>query len=309
MSRALPRRKLFPSDWGFGMTVCIAGMADVGKSLVLSCDSMISTGDFSGDHVAFKLYPLAAPTGTWSAMMCGDDIAHIWPVIQAANDRLVEIKADSLTSEAVGRAFANAYQYVRRAHAQDQVLSHFDVTIEQFRSNGPSIFGDSYREVAGDLTRIDLGCQFLLAGFDRDGDGHILEIDNPGIVRNHDPVGFWAIGSGAQSALGILFFHSVRGDLPLSRVLYHICEAKFMAESAIGVGRHTTVRVLTHDSKEWDHSELTEDLIDNIRRVWEFEGKPRVPQLAISKLEETLAKMPAITRRSQSAARTSKPGQ
>lgn len=280
------------------MTVCVAGMAEAGKSLVLSCDSMISTGDFSGDHVAFKLYPLAAPTGVWSAMMCGDDISHVWPVIQAANDRLIAIQADLLTSEAVGRAFAGAYQAVRRAYAQDQVLSSFDITIEQFRADGPRIFGDSYREVAGDLTRVDLGCQFLVAGFDRDGDGHILEIDNPGVVKNHDPVGFWAIGSGAQSALGILFFHSMRGDLPLSQVLYHICEAKFTAETALGVGKHTTVRVLTHDSKEWDHTELSDDLIGNIRRVWEHDGRPRVPPLAIIKLEEALTRLPAITQRS-----------
>jgi len=279
------------------MTVCVAGMADVGKSLVLSCDSMISTGNFSGDHVAFKLYPLATSVGMWSAMICGNDISQVWPVVQAADDRLVEIKPDALTCEAVGRAFADAYQAVRRNYAQNQILSPFDVTIEQFRSEGPRIFGDSYREVASDLTRVDLGCQFLLAGFDRDGDGHILGVENPGLVKNYDPVGFWAIGSGAMSALGILFFHSVRSDLPLSRVLYHVCEAKFMAESAFGVGKHKTARVLTHDSKESDNSELAEELIANIRRAWEHGGAPRVPHPAINKLEEALTKLPAIGRR------------
>jgi len=303
--RKLPR----PSDWGFGVTVCVAGMADAGKSLVLSCDSMISTGDFSGDHVAFKLYPLAAATGTWSAMMCGDDITHVWPVIQEANERLIRIGRDSVTEETVGRAFAEAYQSVRRIHAQDEVLSPFGITFEQFRSDGARIFADSYREVARDLMQVDLECQFLVAGFDRDGDGHILTIENPGTVRNHDPVGFWAIGSGANSALGILFFHSVRGDLPLARVLYHVCEAKFMAESALGVGKHTTVRVLTYDSREWDHTELNEASIETIRNVWEKEGKARVPPAAIAAFERELAKLPAITRRSRhSASQTSTSG-
>src|ERR1700728_2840205 len=279
------RKQPRPSDWGFGMTVCVAGMADAGKSLVLSCDSMISTGEFSGDHVAFKLYPLAAATGIWSAMMCGDDISHVWPVVQEANERLIRIGWDAITEDSVGRAFAEAYQAVRRMHAQDEVLSPFGVTFEQFRSDGPRIFGDSYREVASELAQIDLGCQFLLAGFDRDGDGHILTIENPGVIRNHDPVGFWAIGSGANSALGILFSHSMRGDLPLARVLYHICEAKFMAESALGVRKHTTVRVLTHDSNQWDHTELNKASIESIRTVWEREGKARVPQAAIVVLE------------------------
>src|ERR1022692_4908149 len=112
--------------------------------------------------------------------------------------------------------------------------------------------------------RVDLGCQFLLAGFDHDGDGHILTVENPGIVKNHDPVGFWAIGSGALSALGILFFHSMRGELPLPEVLYHICEAKFMAESAIGVGKQTNVRIVTHDSKEQDSSELSGPAVESI---------------------------------------------
>ncbi|MFZ0760363.1 MAG: hypothetical protein WAM69_10475, partial [Candidatus Sulfotelmatobacter sp.] len=110
-------------------------------------------------------------------------------------------------------------------------------------------------------------------------------------------------------ALGILFFHSMRGDLPLARVLYHICEAKFMAESALGVGKHTTVRILTHDSNQWDHTELNEASIESIRTVWEREGKARVPQAAIVVFERELAKLPAITRRSrQSASRKSESG-
>ena len=122
------------------MTVCIAGMADVGKSLVLSCDSMISTGAFSGDHIAFKLYPLAAATGIWSAMMCGNDISQVSPVVQEANERLVRIRGDSITADAVGRAFADAYQAVRRTKVQDQLLSPLGLTLERFQAEGAAHF-------------------------------------------------------------------------------------------------------------------------------------------------------------------------
>lgn len=281
-------RLVRPADWGLGMTVCIAGMANVGKSIVLACDSMISTGEVSGDQVAFKLYPLAAPA-VWWAMIAGDEITQVWPVIQEANNRLLAISADSLTSEAVGRAFADSYQWVRRSYAQDRVLSPFGITMEEFRSDGQRIFGDTYREVAADLMRVDLGCEFLLAGFDRDGDGHILTVGNPGVVRNYDPVGFWAIGSGAPSALSMLFFHSVRYVLPLANVLYHVCEAKIMAESAFGVGKHTTVKVLACDSP-MDAKELSQDFITNVRNAWEHDGKPHLDSRALQRIENELKK-------------------
>lgn len=295
-------REHVPADWGYEMTVCIAGLADVGKSIVISCDSMISTSEFAGDRVAFKMYPLAAPIGIWEAMIAGNEISQVVPVIDRANSLLLALHPDSINAEGVGRAFADAYQSIRREYAQDQVLSPFGVTMAEFRSDGPRIFGDSYREVAADLMRVDLGCQFLLAGFDVDGDGHILSIENPGVVKNHDPVGFWAIGSGAFSALSALFFHSMRFDMPLAKVLYHVCEAKFMAESAFGVGKHTTVRIVTCDSEVSDTNELKEEMIENIRNAWQGDGRPRVPLWAIQKLEEMLKQFPSIARRSKPSA-------
>jgi hypothetical protein len=287
-----------PADWGSGMTVCIAAMADVGKSIVIACDSMISTGEVSGDRVAFKIYPLGTNEKVWVAMMAGDDISQVSPVIQEANSRLLGIQANQLTTEAVGNEFVAAYQSVRRKYAQDQILSPFGITMEDFRNNGLQIFGDSYREVAADLTRIDLGCQFLLAGFDRDGDGHILSVSNPGIVKHHDPVGFWAIGSGSYSALSMLFYHSIRADLPLPLILYHTCEAKFMAESAFGVGKHSTVQIITHDSRPQDLVyEQSQEFVSEIRRAWETDGRPHVPQWAIAGIGSDIAKLPVIARR------------
>jgi hypothetical protein len=80
--------------------------------------------------------------------------------------------------------------------------------------------------------------------------------------------------------------------MELARVLYHACEAKFMSESAPGVGRHTVVRV-ANSSERMDPYEASEELIASIRDAWERAGKPRVPAGFVEHLRKAIKKYPA----------------
>jgi 20S proteasome alpha/beta subunit len=253
------------------MTVCIAALADVGKSVVMACDTMLSGSDFSGDKVAFKLYPLSDRFHWW-AMVSGDDITHIVPIIEAATLNLLGLSGSSNDRATVERAVVAAYQDVRTRYAEDLVLAPIGMTMETWRSC-PEWQGHLVEKLEG----VDLGCQLLVAGFDWVGDGHIFTVENPGVAKNHDFAGWASIGSGAYSAIGTLLYHSVNYEMQLARVLYHVCEAKFMAESAPGVGKHTVVKILNSTMPVKQPSELSEDFIAKIRNDWEREGRPRVP--------------------------------
>jgi hypothetical protein len=267
------------------MTVCIAAMADTGKSMVLICDGMITAGaEFSGDAIADKLYPLS-DRFQWWAMISGDDITRVVPVIDLAIEKLVSIPQAKNTVQEVERAVVSAYQEVRLQRCEDCVLSPIGMTLHEYKSCNPR---DPY--LSEEMRRVDLGCQILVAGFDWAGDGHILLVENPGVPQNLNPVGFGSIGSGSFGALGMLYHHSVNYGMELARVLYHALEAKFMAESAIGVGKHTTVKVIRAGVPD---PYAATGLLTDIRAAWESDGKPRVPMAAIEALRRELKSHPS----------------
>lgn len=264
------------------MTVCIAALADVGKSLAMACDSMLSSAELSGDRVAYKLYPLS-DRFQWSAMVAADDLTHVVPVIEAAILALIGLSDSTNNLTEIERAVVTAYQGVRMQYAEDSVLSPIGMTMESIRQNPVG-------HLAERVERVDLGCQFLVAGFDWAGDGHIFTVEHPGVARNHNVSGWASIGSGAYSAISTLLHHSVNYEMELARVLYHVCEAKFMAESAGGVGKHTVVKVLNAATPVKAPSELSEDFIAAIRSDWEKEGMPRVPKSTLAEIRTLLEK-------------------
>ena len=257
------------------MTVCIAALADCGKSLALVCDSMISLDGLTGDRAAFKICPLTTPAQWW-AMIAGD-VSHVVPIVEAASANLLNLTDAANTRETVERAVVSAYQKVRRQLVEDAILSPL----------GLEWNADNCLKLADRIDDVTLGCELLIAGFDWNGDGYLFTVEDPGVVNNQNVCGYYAIGSGSYSALATMMHHSVNQEMSLARILYHACEAKFMAESAEGVGRHTHVKVARAGGK-MDANELQAGAIDSIRRAWEEEGKPRIPHNLVEQLEKQL---------------------
>ena len=247
---------------------------------------MLSGIEFSGDRVAYKLFPLA-PNLQWWAMVAGDDVTHIIPVLEAANLALVRLSPEMNTLANVERIVTKAYHDVRLQYADDLVLAPIGLTMEALWRNP-----QWQKDLVEKLGQVDLGCQILVAGFDRDGDGHIFTVEHPGIARNHDLAGWAAIGSGAFSAVSTLLLHSVNYEMEVVQVLYHVCEAKFMAESASGVGKYTIAKVISPKIPTDPAADLSQEVIAAIRDDWERDGRPRIPKSTISGLRKLLYKKP-----------------
>jgi hypothetical protein len=268
------------------VTVCVAALADVGDSIAVACDSMLSSLEFSADKIAHKLYPLSEKL-QWAAMISGDDLTHVVPLLETTVIEMFSLTDDTNSLTNVELALTKAYKKVRDRYVQDLILSPIGLDFEVLR-NRPK-----WNPYLGDrLASVSLGCDLLIAGFDNIACGHVLTVEHPGIVRNHDPVGWAAIGSGTFSAAGSLLHHSVNSEMELARVLYHVCEAKFMAESASGVGEHTTAMVIRPRVPLKEHCELSDAFISGIRGDWEREGKPRVPKGTLEYISEQLKKFP-----------------
>jgi hypothetical protein len=237
---------------------------------------------FSADYLMEKSDPVHPE---WFAMISGEDITPAVPIWTKVREKLgFEIeqsrgkKIENKTLHEVSRAFVAAFQEYRKEEITDRYLMPHELTPQRFLDEGRRLLGLSlFTDVWNQTTNHEVKCSFLVAGFDRSGDGHIFTVEDPGTCTNYDSLGFWAIGSGQSQALSSIFFSEVTRDPSFEALLYDLCAAKFMAESAEGVGKSTEVLIheFGKEKKFYDAAAIAQ-----IREMWEAEGKPRRPQNA-----------------------------
>ncbi len=274
LAHKLPLPK--PSDWGIGMSICIAAIAGWSR-IVLATDQMISAQDFSGDEMTLKIKAIHR---NWAMMFASNDISNVGPVFGEVHRGLTAV-SEKKTLRAVRRVVLDAYQtqHLKKVNAN---LAPLDLALGTFKEQGRQLLGDSiFEQLFWQINQLSLDSQFLVAGYDEERQSpHIFEVSRLADPVSHDVLGFAAIGSGNHSALGSLYFHSYNRMMDLPTAFYHVCEAKFMAESAMGVGKQTSV-LLMHRSGEDNKivvHEAAAGFLEEIRAKWEAEGKPRLPQ-------------------------------
>ena len=260
------------SDWGIGMTVCIAAICHVDEqreAIVTASDQMISTGHFSADNLTTKIEPVHP---NWETMFSANDLSKVTPILGHVR---VALKDKPAGLSQVRRAFLEAVRVERELLAEELVLAPFSLTLETFLRDGLKNLGpQDFSSLVQKIESLSLGCQFLISGFGEQGEPHILTVTDPAETSVHDLVGFWAIGSGQQSALSNMFFREYNRLLGIAPAIYHVCESKFMAETAVGVGKLTFVSIHRFGKPR---CYFLQHSVDELREVWEREVKRPAP--------------------------------
>ena len=254
-----------PADWGVGVTICIAALSQ--DRIILATDQMIAVESASAD-VALKIRAL---NKNWIGMFAGD-IEHFDPIVR---DVKAEIGESDCTVTSLSGVFTAAYQRRRQKEIENRVLSSYDLTWDEFKREGATIFKEWFNTITTQIEHVTLGSEpleLMVAGFDADGP-HLFSIEHPGADRHHDTIGFHVIGSGANSALGLLYFHAYNRRAPVAVNTYRVCQARFFARGARGVGRETSLVVWTRDMP----IEFRKQTIEEIREHWEKAGAPSIP--------------------------------
>lgn len=256
------------------LTVCIAALCDARRSLILATDQMLDYGDYSGDAQILKISSL---NSRWAAMFSGEDISQIQPVLRDSRTRLEALGAVSL--EDAERAVVSALQ-ARVRELQTRILFRYGFdTFESFKDTGLTSLGDEYfTKIVGQLEGVRLGFEFLITGFDADGNPHLFTVSDLGSTHHYDMVGFAAIGSGTTAVHNTLSFHSFNNRMPFEQALYYVCAGKFMSERAGGVGETTTVIVGQSVDGEIRWQDLSDEMVDELRKRWTKDGQPRIPR-------------------------------
>jgi 20S proteasome alpha/beta subunit len=284
------------------VTVCIAAIANYGTAIVIAADQMLTMGWAKSDKSALKIGGVHA---NFSVMFAGN-IEHVGPVLRSIRKQL-EGK-DGPSYDDIENAASKAYQDRLREERENTVLGGYGVTLNEFLQGGPQRFGNTtYSQWLAEMDSVKLGSpdglSLLVAGYDGNGGPHILSVEHPGVVKNHDIQGFWAIGSGQYGALSSLFFHSYNKRTLPEETVYHVAAAKFMAEeSSSDVGKTTNLLII-----EWEPpggqlnlegKVVVRELMatENVKKLWEKLGKPRIPKNLYQRMKSLLGEQGATQR-------------
>lgn len=281
-----------PADWGFGMTICIAAICNNHMSVVMGMDTMLSMEWVSGDSVAVKTSGI---TNNWDVLFSGRDIGLVTPIVQEAERLMLQQKPKDQSLRLAMESFTKAFKDELKKKAEQEVLGRFGLDMEMFLKNGRRTFTASiFDGLCRDILGITIDCELMIYGFDSFGSPHIFTVSNPGIAECRDEVGFWAIGSGSHSAIAALLSRPHMASASLALGIYRVCEAKFFAESAVGVGENTVL--IVHEAEQQPDifstmrkvAILGESDIGAIRKGWEESGRPRIPEGISEKIEALL---------------------
>jgi hypothetical protein len=195
---------------------------------------------FSADNMAHK--GQFVQTG-WSAQIAGA-ITECGTILKDPSMKH-DFGAENASLGDVQRVFLEAYRRQRIAVVEAKLLAPYGLSLNQFMKQGRNMFNErDHENLIDEIKKETLDAEFLVSGFDAKKEPHIFGVCDPGQATDYDKMGFWAIGSGTHSALGMMFAqkYNVQESLPLC--LYKVLAAKFAAESAEGVGKETVVYVL-----------------------------------------------------------------
>jgi len=244
---------------------------------------MITLGDLTADSTVLKIRSIHA---NWAVMYAGN-VSPVKPILQRIRSGIPDSKRPVSLEEVqtmVEKSFREELYY-----EQDRsFLAHHRMDVQKFQVEGRRIFGGAlFAHYCERLEQISLGCELLVAGFDEHLGGHIFSVTNPGKAAIHDDMGYWAIGSGNYRALSTLFFHSFNTRKSLEEGIYHVCEAKFMSEEReLGIGDETSLLVCRRNDDDDRNRivirEIQQKAISEIRKIWNDEGKPRLPNATTS---------------------------
>jgi len=246
------------------MTICAAALAAKSKAIVCVADKAITYGDIiSWESDVTKIVQLAHPGCI--AMMSGDEegTSRVLSALAAVPDlgnTVAEIrtKCEGVYRECIREVVDQKFIYPRlltreiyeAAIAKEQV----NVVIQA---------------ISAEIARYDIGCDFIICGFDSKKAPFILDLSAPdGMVTDMTSTGFSAIGSGFSYAQSRLLFLSHERDDDLDKALYDIFDAKASAEMVptVGTDWDSAVVYLVGDEVK---VKFTENEIDQlIERAW-----------------------------------------
>ncbi len=232
------------------MTVCIAALADKGKSLVLATDTMITMPGLSYEFEKSNLYKMYELEEKESFVLTAGSVLDANMIISRSEKILAKQKIDNsdISFSFIVDVIRRVYQDVRREKVVQSLLETRGLTLEAYYRNQRMLAPEIINEVERALTTHNIGTELIVAGRSLatgENSYQIYTVSHPGVVNCVTPVGYATTGSGALHASYYLIGTEYSSAKSLKTVEDIIKKAKKQAERAPGVGKTTMIKTLT----------------------------------------------------------------
>jgi hypothetical protein len=177
------------------VTLCMAALCadeDAGAAAVVAADRMVTYGGFiEFEHTVPKM---AHPSPSAVALIAGDTLLGT----RLAKGVAAEFSGASPRVDEIAERMAARYVEMRRAELENQVLALRGLDMGSFYGNHATLNPQVTMMLDQTMAQYNLGIELLIAGVDAAG-AHVYSIHNPGKpAREHDVIGYAAVGSGAS---------------------------------------------------------------------------------------------------------------
>lgn len=282
------RRKLPRRTGGLKVTVCVSGRSMYSNGVVGVSDLMLSFSDDSKAATDDATLKAAEIGDSWFAMWAGDDPDRSMSILDRIKNEIRRtVKSGTVLLPLMMRAVRKAYGDEWQEEVEARFLRKYvDLSLKDFWRSRRRLGAQEFDSTASSIGQFRLGVQLLICGVARIP--HIFEVneesDNSVSITGWDRLGHCAIGSGRDMALGALGGRRL-SMLPLEDLTYRMCEAKFTAGTAGGVGQSTFVMIATKDGII---TPFTLRETARLRKIWEKNRDKPAPRDARNLIKEVL---------------------
>lgn len=247
------------------MTVCIAALADNGKSIVLASDKMISKQmpPIEYEHDVKKIVKVS---NNFYVLMAGT-INNAEDIINRGRDK---IKPHHTPLEKFD-LFKKAYSDFRDEKIIDVILRAQGFhSIKDFQSQQQTLNREVATSIQNIIGNANLQTVLILVALDKQ-ECHLRVLTNPGELIN--PLEYATTGTGEMHATQSLIGAKYKKSEDLDAATYLVYEAKKRAEVAPGVGSLTEMIVLSHNESEISERVLIEEDFTKLSEVYDKMNK------------------------------------
>lgn len=218
------------------MTICIGGICNDGKTVILAADSMLTNEGLSieFEHPTKKMTRLGERC---VALTAGDALAHT-ELFDMVQQQIMDQRSPSVIK--IVETVKECYQKIRHREIRERILMPRGFNdFDDFYQMQRHLLPDIALNIDHQIVTYNYGLQILIGGI-TEGLGHLYGISDPGTSECYDAIGFHAIGSGLPHAINTLIARGFNQYMSTEEALLIIYEAKKVAEKAPGVGSRIT---------------------------------------------------------------------
>jgi len=248
---------------------------------------LLSLGGIAADVMVSKELWKVGPEHQWQFMFAGDTSKAGLALEEL--DQILLADPEALSRKHIQGSVSEAFRRMVSKASSFSVLAPFDMSIEEFRTDGLRVFGEAhFSKMADQIQRNaqEMADQLLVVGWGHAKAAVMIYSVSAWSEDTHRLHGFSAIGSGSEVAMSELMLLGQSRNSTLAETIYNVAAAKFASErsNGLGVGEKTSMHVTWKrtdtDAKggkvgEWipDHE------VNHLRTIWK--AHPRVPPNAM----------------------------